>query len=162
MRWKWMRFFFLHSNLCICLLQYAHDLFQKTYLIKLLYSINFNPRLLHFLKMAFGALWLSAIQLKINIKVSPLQAMKAQGECGGKFRHNHTPGKFPGTHFKGGWVDSRASLDTKDWRKISTPKTHGIEPGASSPWPSRLSHLAVLLLRLRNINSRQYQAFIWL
>ena len=55
-------YYFLQTNLCMCLLQYVHAHFQKTYLIKLLYSINFNPRLLHFLKMAFGPLWLSALQ----------------------------------------------------------------------------------------------------
>ena len=56
-------YYFIHSNLCICLLQYAHAVFQKTYLIKLLYSINIDPRLFNFLKMAFGPLWLSALQL---------------------------------------------------------------------------------------------------
>ena len=35
-------YYFLHTNLCMSLLQYAHALFQKTYLITLLYSINFN------------------------------------------------------------------------------------------------------------------------
>ena len=29
--------------------------------------------------------------------------------------------KAPGTHFTGGWVDLRTSLDTKEQRKISTP-----------------------------------------
>ena len=49
----------------MCLLQYAHALFQKTYLIKLLYSINFNPRLLHFLKMALGPIWLPALRVAL-------------------------------------------------------------------------------------------------
>ena len=45
----------------------------------------------------------------------------------------YPPGKFPG-----GWVDPRASLDTKEWRKISNPPTPGIEPGPSSPQLSAL------------------------
>ena len=33
------------------------------------------------------------------------------------FTHEETPG----THFIGGWVDPRTSLNTKEWWKISTP-----------------------------------------
>ena len=46
--------------------------------------------------------------------------------------------------FIGGWMDPRTSLDTKAWRKISTPSTPGIEPGlpVRSQAPCRLSYLA--------------------
>ena len=39
------------------------------------------------------------------------------------------PRERPGTHFTGGWVGPRASLDE---RKISSPP--GFDPGPSSPW----------------------------
>jgi len=40
----------------------------------------------------------------------------------------HYPWERPGTHFTGGWVGSRASMDRQ---KISSPP--GFDPGLSSP-----------------------------
>ena len=54
--------------------------------------------------------------------------------------------KAPGTHFIGGWVDIRTSLDTKERRKISTPsdsrgRTWAVQPVAQqlaawATWPT--------------------------
>ena len=41
-------------------------------------------------------------------------------------------GKASDTHFIGGWMNPRNSLDTKECRKISTLPTPRIEPGSSS------------------------------
>ena len=100
----------------------------------------------------------------MKVKVSPVQAMEAHGGCGCKGPHIHshgtrkevgwlvlrsaafTPRKFPGrpTHFIGGWVDPRASLDTNKWRKFPPLRHPGSNPGrpARSSAPCHLSHLA--------------------
>ena len=48
----------------------------------------------------------------INVKVSPLQAMKAHGGCKDPLIHSH--GTRKKTHFLGGSVDLRSSLDMKE------------------------------------------------
>ena len=65
-------------------------------------------------------------------------------------------GKPPSTHFIGGWVDPRTSLDVKEWRKISTPLTPRIEPVPSKPiakhlaywatWPTIWNHIQFIYL----------------
>ena len=60
----------------------------------------------------------------------------------------------------GGWVDPRASLDTKKWRKMSTPPTPGIEPGPSSPQLSALPLEPpgpfILHISLRNLQKLKF------
>jgi hypothetical protein len=62
------------------------------------------------------------------------------------------PGRFtpregaPSTHWRGGWVDSRAVLDAVVKRKISSPRRESnLEPLSSCPWrsaiPAELSRL---------------------
>ena len=97
----------------------------------------------------------------VKIKVFPLQAMKTHGDVSSRF-YTYTatalgrgrvasptlgslyhPGKAPGTHFVGGWVDSRTSLDTKEWRKSPPLRHPGSNPGhpSLSQAPCRLSYL---------------------
>ena len=56
-----------------------------------------------------------------------------------KARPPSPPGKAPGTHFIGGWVDPRTSLDI-EWRKISTPSNNRDQCQAVQP---RIKSLAV-------------------
>ena len=89
--------------------------------------------------------------LTLIVKVAPLQVMKSHGDVDAMVRIYtatalwrgrvtsrtldclYPPGKAPSTHSIGGWVNPRISLDTKEWRKISTPPTPGIEPGPCRP-----------------------------
>ena len=50
--------------------------------------------------------------------------------------HLYPPWKVPGTHFIGGSVDPRTSLDMRKWRKIPAPLTPRIKPGPSRLRPS--------------------------
>ena len=56
---------------------------------------------------------------------------------------------IPGTHFIGGWVDLRTSLDTKEWRKISTPSDTQDRTRAVHPLELPVLH-RLLVLNLPN------------
>ena len=53
------------------------------------------------------------------------------------------PGKAPGTHFIEGWVEPRTSLDSKEWRKISTPRTRAAQllSKCVAAWATYPTHL---------------------
>jgi hypothetical protein len=70
------------------------------------------------------------------------------------------PGKGPpGTHWKGGWVDPRAGLDTEVRRKILLP-LQGIEPQFSvrlqHPFSPNRSLIWALLQTDRHVETRQF------
>ena len=62
-----------------------------------------------------------------------------------------TPQESPDTHFTGGYVEPRTSMDTKEWTKISTTLPPGIEPEVNNFFPTtflRISRNTSMLLWL--------------
>jgi hypothetical protein len=57
----------------------------------------------------------------------------------GRLTPKERPPPHPGTHWKGGWVGSRAVLDAVVKRKSPSPAgNRTLEPRSSSPWPSAI------------------------
>ena len=70
------------------------------------------------------------------------------------------PGKAPGTHFIGGWVDPRTSLDTKGVKKNLYPSDTQDRTWAIQPVAKHLTAWATLLTVLY-LNSKLLNTFLF-
>jgi hypothetical protein len=72
-------------------------------------------------------------QVKVQVKVNLSHAFLTSALDGGERPLSRLGRFFPSCHWLGGWVDTRASLDTVERKNFPSLPLLGVEPQSSSP-----------------------------